>query len=80
MSGAFVKEDSDQQERIERMRMIREREQLLVILEKKRTYLLSDPKAATIDPEKRKATLERVEEEIATTRRLLKESLREELE
>ena len=32
MSGAFVKEDSDQQERIERMKMIREREQLLVIL------------------------------------------------
>ena len=77
MSGAFVKEDSDQQERIERMKMIREREQLLVILEKKRTYLLSDPKAATIDPVKRRSMLESVEEEIATTRNLIEESKRE---
>lgn len=77
MSGAFVKEDSDQQERIERMKMIREREQLLVILEKKRTYLLSDPKAAAIDPAKRRSMLESVEEEIATTRKLVEESRKE---
>ena len=45
MSRAFIKENEDQESYLEWQKLLRDREELLRILEKKKKYLLEDPAA-----------------------------------
>ena len=58
VSRAFVKESEDQQDYLEWQKLLRDREELLRILEKKKKYLLEDPAAVKIPAEKRKEMLD----------------------
>ncbi len=54
VSRAFVKENEDQESYLEWQKLLRDREELLRILEKKKKYLQDDPAAAKIPEKKRK--------------------------
>lgn len=75
MSRAFVKENQDQQNYLEWQKLLRDREELLRILEKKKRYLEEDPAAESIPVEKRREMILKFDEEAAEVRRLLEEML-----
>ncbi len=75
MSRAFVKENQDQQNYLEWQKLLRDREELLRILEKKKRYLEEDPAAENIPVEKRREMILKFDEEAAEVRRLLEEML-----
>ena len=77
MSRAFVKENQDQQNYLEWQKLLRDREELLRILEKKKRYLEEDPAAENIPVEKRREMILKFDEEAAEVRRLLEEMLAE---
>ena len=77
MSRAFVKESEDQQSYLEWQKLLRDREELLRILEKKKRYLEEDPAAASIPAEKRGEMILKFDEEAAEVRRQLDEMLAE---
>ena len=75
MSRAFVKENEDQQNYLEWQKLLRDREELLRILEKKKRYLEEDPAAGNIPEEKRSEMISKFDEEAEEVRRLLDEML-----
>lgn len=77
MSRAFVKENQDQQNYLEWQKLLRDREELLRILEKKKRYLEEDPAAENIPVEKRREMISKFDEEAAEVRRLLEDMLAE---
>lgn len=77
MSRAFVKDNEDQETYLEWQKLLRDREELLRILEKKKKYLQEDPAAAKIPAEKRREMMEKYETEAEEVRRLLEEMLAE---
>ena len=77
MSRAFVKENQDQQNYLEWQKLLRDREELLRILEKKKLYLEEDPAAGNIPEEKRREMISKFDEEAIEVRRLLDEMLAE---
>ena len=78
MSRAFVKENEDQESYLEWQKLLRDREELLRILEKKKKYLQEDPAAAKISAEKRHEMIVKYADEAEEVRRLLEEMLAEE--
>ena len=77
MSRAFVKENQDQQNYLEWQKLLRDREELLRVLEKKKRYLEEDPAAENIPVEKRREMISKFDDEAAEVRRLLEEMLAE---
>ena len=77
MSRAFIKENEDQESYLEWQRLLRDREELLRILEKKKRYLLEDPAALTVPEGKRREMIAKYETEAEEVRRLLEEMLEE---
>ncbi|MDI9371262.1 MAG: hypothetical protein GX181_03855 [Synergistaceae bacterium] len=77
MSRAFIKEDEDQQSYLEWQKLLKDREELLRILEKKKKYIQEDPAAESIPEEKRREMLAKYEEEAEEVKRLLEEMLSE---
>lgn len=77
MSRAFMKENEDQESYLEWQKLLRDREELLRILEKKKRYLQEDPAAVTIPEEKRREMIAKYEAEAEEVRRLLEEMLAE---
>ena len=77
MSRAFIKENDDQESYLEWQKILRDREELLRILEKKKKYLLEDPAAETIPVEKRREMIVKYDEEAEEVQRLLEEMLAE---
>ena len=77
MSRAFIKENEDQESYLEWQKLLRDREELLRILEKKKKYLQEDPAAEKISEEKRREMIAKYDEEADETRRLLEEMLAE---
>jgi hypothetical protein len=77
VSRAFIKENEDQESYLEWQKLLRDREELLRILEKKKKYLLEDPAAGTIPEEKRHEMIAKYDEEAEEVRRLLDEMLAE---
>ena len=77
MSRAFIKENEDQESYLEWQKLLRDREELLRILEKKKKYLLGDPAALTVPEEKRREMVAKYETEAEEVRRLLEEMLEE---
>ncbi len=73
MSRAFLKENDDQQSYLEWQKLLKDREELLRILEKKRKYLLEDPAAESIPEEKRQEMVAKYESEAEEVKRLLDE-------
>ena len=77
MSRAFIRESEEQVSYLEWQKLLRDREELLRILEKKKNYLLEDPDAAQIPAEKRKEMLAKYEAEAEEVQRLIEEMLAE---
>ncbi|HPF85538.1 hypothetical protein SDC9_49633 [bioreactor metagenome] len=77
VSRAFVKENEDQESYLEWQKLLRDREELLRILEKKKKYLQDDPAAAKIPEKKRKEMMAKYDAEAEEVRRLLEEMLAE---
>lgn len=77
MSRAFIKESEEQQSYLEWQKLLRDREELLRILEKKKKYLQEDPAAEAIPVEKRRQMMLKYEEEAEDVRRLLEEMLKD---
>lgn len=77
VSRAFIRESEEQVSYLEWQKLLRDREELLRILEKKKNYLLEDPDAAQIPAEKRKEMLAKYEAEAEEVQRLIEEMLAE---
>jgi len=77
VSRAFVKENEDQESYLEWQKLLRDREELLRILEKKRKYLQEDPAASKIPEKKRMEMMAKYAAEAEEVRRLLEEMLEE---
>lgn len=77
MSRAFIKENEEQASYLEWQKLLRDREELLRILEKKKKYLLEDPAALEIPEEKRREMVAKYEAEAEEVQRLLDEMLEE---
>lgn len=77
MSRAFIKESDEQESYLEWQKLLRDREELLRILEKKIRYLQEDPGAANIPPEKRDEMTVKFEAEIEEVKKQIEEMLKD---
>lgn len=78
LSQAFIKEDEDRLNYLEWQKLLRDREELLRILEKKAAYVKDDPEAKKIPVKKRREMAERFQREAAEVRALLDEMMKDE--
>ena len=75
MSRAFIRESEEQAGYLEWQKLLKDREELLRILEKKKTYLLEDPEAVKIPAQKRREMIARYEAEAEEVQKLIEEML-----
>lgn len=78
MSQAFIREDEERMDYLEWQKLLRDREELLRILEKKMTYLREDPEAQKIPEDKRREMSEKFHKEAEEVRLLLEEMSQDE--
>jgi hypothetical protein len=75
VSRAFIRESEEQAGYLEWQKLLKDREELLRILEKKKNYLLEDPDAAQIPADKRREMIARYEAEAEEVQKLIDEML-----
>jgi hypothetical protein len=71
MSRAFVQEDEGRLALLDEEKALKERMERLALLEKRKYYLETDPKALQIDQSKRSAFLARIDKDIEYLKQLL---------